>query len=29
MAKPFVAHDIQMAMWRALFQHGYGASAAA
>jgi CheY-like chemotaxis protein len=28
-SKPFVAHDIQTAMWRALFQHGYGASAAA
>jgi len=28
-AKPFVAHDIQTAMWRALFRHGYVTSAAA
>lgn len=28
-SKPFVAHDIQMAIWRALFQHGYASAAAA
>lgn len=28
-AKPFVAHDIQTAMWRALFRHGCVTSAAA
>lgn len=28
-SKPFVAHDIQTAMWRALIQHGCGALAAA
>lgn len=28
-SKPFLAHDIQTAMWRALFQHGCGASVAA
>jgi CheY-like chemotaxis protein len=27
--KPFLAHDIQTAVWRALFRHGYTASAAA
>ena len=27
--KPFMAHSIQTAMWRALFRHGYTASAAA
>jgi CheY-like chemotaxis protein len=28
-SKPFVAHDIQTAMWRALFRHGHVALAAA
>ena len=28
-SKPFLAHDIQTAMWRALFRHGYTTSAAA
>jgi CheY-like chemotaxis protein len=28
-SKPFMAHEIQTAMWRALFRHGYATSAAA